>query len=157
MRKKKFHGWIFSLVLVINFFIFSSDLQGQSSFTQQDRDMLIEVKITLKEMDKRISELREDMNKRFEQVDKRIEQVDKRIDDSISFMWILASIFAGMFVLTIGFALWDRRTMIRPFETKFTEMDKKNEEKYCNLISALREYAAKDKKFAAAMERFNIL
>ena len=31
-------------------------------------------------MDKRIMELRDDMNKRFEQVDKRFEQVDKRFE-----------------------------------------------------------------------------
>lgn len=104
-------------------------------------------------MDKRISDLREDMNKRFEQVDRRFEQM-------MSFVWILATIFAGMFTLTIGFALWDRRTMIRPFETKTAEIDgriNKNEEKMGNLLAAIREYAAKDKKIAALVERFNIL
>jgi hypothetical protein len=33
-------------------------------------------------------------------------------------MWILASVFGGIVAVTIGFAIWDRRTMIRPFEDK---------------------------------------
>ncbi|MBW2098577.1 MAG: hypothetical protein JRG77_07210 [Deltaproteobacteria bacterium] len=64
-------------------------------------------------IDKRFEELRQDMNKRFEQVDKRFEQVDKRFEQMMNFMWILASIFAAMTVANIGFAYWDRRTIIR--------------------------------------------
>jgi predicted PurR-regulated permease PerM len=92
--------------------------RGQTTFTQEDRKILIELKAALTQIDKRFNqvdkrfdqvdkrfaELREDMNKRFEQVDKRFEQF-------MSFVWILAAIFGAMTGVTIGFALWDRRTM----------------------------------------------
>ena len=46
---------------------------AESGFTQKDRELLIKLKVKMVEMekrfepvDKRISELREDMNKRFE-------------------------------------------------------------------------------------------
>ncbi|HLP62499.1 MAG TPA: hypothetical protein VK186_26910 [Candidatus Deferrimicrobium sp.] len=110
--------------------ILTPDLRGQTGFTQQDRETLIELKATVREIDKRfeqmdkrfeqidkrISELREDMNKRFEQVDKRFEQM-------MNFVWILAALFGGMLAVTISFALWDRRTMILPFEKKVALLD----------------------------------
>jgi hypothetical protein len=58
------------------------------------------------QVDKRFEELREDMNKRFE-------QVDKRFDQMMTFLWILAGIFTALVAAVIGFAYWDRRTIIR--------------------------------------------
>lgn len=79
------------------------------------------------DMNKRFEELREDMNKRFEQVDKRFEQidkrfeqvdkrfeqVDKRFEQMMTFLWILVGIFTTLTAAVIGFAYWDRRTIIR--------------------------------------------
>ncbi|MEF3167950.1 MAG: hypothetical protein K6360_01230, partial [Deltaproteobacteria bacterium] len=72
------------------------------------------------QVDKRFAELREDMNKRFEQVDKRFEQVDKRFEQVdkrfeqlMNFLWILTAIFTTIMGAVIGFAYWDRRTIIR--------------------------------------------
>ena len=53
------------------------------------------------------------MRKRFEQIDKRFEQVDKRFDQMMTFIWIIAGIFTAITASTIGFAVWDRRTMMR--------------------------------------------
>lgn len=131
----------------------------QTGFTQNDRELLIELKTRVSEMDKRLSDLREDMNKRFEQVDKRFEQVDKRFEQMMSFVWILATIFGTVIGITISFALWDRRTMVRPFETKVSEIDKKiaaNSDKYETLTAVLKEYASKNKRFAELIRRFNL-
>lgn len=141
-------------VLMVLFFLvaFTTTSWCQTGFTQKDRELLIELKTRMNEIDKRIADLREDMNKRFEQVDKRFEQM-------MSFIWILAGIFAAMTVGTIGFALWDRKTMIRPFETKVSELDKRiiyNRENYEKLVSFLKEYASKNKKFSDIIQRFNL-
>lgn len=47
-----------------------------------------------------------------ESVDKRFEQVDKRFEQMMTFMWILTSVFGGLVAVTIGFAIWDRRTAL---------------------------------------------
>lgn len=165
--RKKIQKRISSAALLFIMFIFTPGLYGQTGFTQQDRETLIEMKTTMRELDKRF----EQIDKRFEQIDKRFEQVDKRISElredmnnrfaqMMNFIWILAALFGGMLAVTISFALWDRRTMIRPFETKVAEIDgriSKNEEKYNKLLAAIKEYAATDKKIAALAERFNIL
>jgi hypothetical protein len=100
------------------------------------------------------------------EMDRRFEQVDKRFSDMMNYIIIMAVIFASMTGLTIGFALWDRRTMIRPFESKVKEIEttiNKTQERLDKaqkiddeLISALREYAKKDRKFAEIIKGFNI-
>ena len=113
------------------------------------------------QVDRRITELREDMNKRFEQVDKRFEQVDrrfaqidKRFEEIITFMWMLVVVFIGVTGVTISFALWDRRTMIRPFEDKVKELEK---EKIDKVIASLRKLAETDKKVAEVLGQFGLL
>jgi hypothetical protein len=64
-----------------------------------------------------------------------------------------------MTAATIGFALWDRKTMIRPFETKVAAINEKieiNHETNQNLIAALKDYAKKDRQFADVLKRFNL-
>jgi hypothetical protein len=100
------------------------------------------------------------------EIDRRFEQVDKRFSDMMNYIIIMAVIFASMTGLTIGFALWDRRTMIRPFESKVKEIEttiNKTQERLDKaqkideeMISALREYAKKDRKFAEIIKGFNI-
>lgn len=109
-------------------------------------------------VDKRFSELREDMNKRFEQVDKRFEQVDKRFEqvnkrfkEILTFIGILAALFGAITLGTISFALWDRRTMTRPFESKVAELDGKitaNSNNHKKLVASLKKNTSKNKKFA---------
>jgi hypothetical protein len=142
---KKIKKFLSGMLLVFFLLIFTSPSWCETGFTQKDRELLIELKTRVSEMGKRIVELREDMNKRFEQI--------------MSFIWILAAIFAVMLSATIGFAIWDRRTMVRPFETKVSELDGRiagNLENYKSLISVLKEYASKDKKFANIIQRFNL-
>jgi len=138
---------------------FTTTSRAQTGFTQKDRDILIQLQTKVNEMEKRFDQRFEQVDKRFEQVDKRFEQVDKRFGDMMTFIGILAAVFAAMTVGTISFAFWDRKTMIRPFETKVSELDKKiaaNQEKYENLIPVLKEYASKNKKFADIIKQYNL-
>ena len=146
---------------------FPSLSRGQNGFSQKDRELLIRLDTKVAEMDKRFVDLREDMNKRFEQVDKRFEQVDKRFEqvdkrfgEMMSYIGILAALFAAITVGTISFALWDRRSMIRPFESKVADLDKSimdNKEKYESLITVLKDYASKNKKLADILQQYNLL
>ena len=107
-------------------------------------ERLNQVDKRFEQVDKRFEELRNDMNKRFEQVDKRFEQVDKRFEQvdkrfeqvnkhfeqvdkrfeemnrhfeqMLDIMLGVVAAFASIVAVTIGFAIWDRRTMVRPFE-----------------------------------------
>ncbi len=101
------------------------------------------------DMDKRFQELREDMNKRFEQVDKRFEQM-------MSFLWILVGVFTALTVAVIGFAYWDRRTIIGRAKVETIE-EMEREGKVRLLLEVMRAVAAKDSNVAEALRRFNLL
>ena len=69
-------------------------------------------------------------------------------------MWMLVVVFIGVTGVTISFALWDRRTMIRPFEDKVKELEK---EKIGKVIASLRKLAETDKKVAEVLGQFGLL
>ncbi len=100
-----------------------------------------EMKGELRQIDKRIDDLRSEMNARFEQIDKRFEQVDKRFEqidkrfeqvdrrfeqvdkrfeqvdrrfaEQMTYWgWIIAGMFSLLAVF-VALLLWDRRTAVR--------------------------------------------
>ncbi len=122
------------------------------------------------QVDKRISELREDMNARFEQVDKQFEQIDKRFEQIdkrfeqvykmfeqlYTFLWILAGIFTTLTAVVIGFAYWDRRTIIRRAKDEAIE-HLEREGVLRKLLQALREKAKTDRDLEAVLKKYGLL
>ncbi len=148
-------------IIIFILFIHTAFLYAEDvSFTQEDRERLIRLEVTLQEfkktndirfeqIDKRFLELREDMNKRFEQVDKRFEQM-------MSFLWIITGIFTTLTLGVIGFAYWDRRTVIRKSkEVTIEEVEKEGRLK--DLINALRELSKTDPKLETVLRNFHLL
>ena len=146
-------------------------VRAGDGFTQQDREMLIQLNIKVHELekrvdqrldqvDKRFQELRADMDKRFEQVDKRFEQVDNRLGDMFQLIVGILATFGGIVAVAISFALWDRRTMIRPFEDKVKKVEEKiagNKKQIKSLIEAMRELASSNPKVAEVLRSFSLL
>ena len=111
----------------------------ESSFTQEDRERLIRVETTLQEF--------------MKQVDKRFEQVDKRFEDMFTYIWIIAVIFGSLVAVTIGFAVWDRKTAIEPAIREIRKTDKK----YDELRTALKKYAEGEPKLAEILKTMGLL
>ena len=108
-------------------------------YTLEDRDRLIRIEASLQEFKA--------------SVDKRFEQVDKRFDQMLGFMGILASVFGGLVAVTIGFAVWDRRTALAPAISKSRELEEREE----RIERALRELAQKDPNVAEALRHAGLL
>lgn len=139
--------------IIVIYFILSISanvLAKEIPFTLEDRDRIIRLEAKL-----------EGIDKRFEGIDKRFEQIDKRLEQMMSFIWIIAGIFTAMTGTTIGFAIWDRRTMIRPFEYKVREIEDKirvmEPDRIERLIQSLKEIAKVDTRIADALKKFNLL
>jgi len=143
---------ITALSMVVILFLLSCafPVAASDGFTKEDRELLITLKVKIEEIDKRF----EQIDKRFEQIDKRFEQVDKRFGEIVTFMWMLVVIFSSITAATIGFAIWDRRSMIRPFDDKIKKIE---EEKIDRTLSVLRFLAESDVRIAEALRRFNLL
>ena len=102
------------------------------STNQRFEDLHADMNARFKQVDKRFEELRADMNARFKQVDQRFaelradmntrfKQVDKRFEEQQSFLQMIVAAFAGLVAVVIGFALWDRRTMIKAARQELQE------------------------------------
>jgi predicted PurR-regulated permease PerM len=145
---------ILALALVSVILLPTLVFAGSDAFTQKDRELLIRLDERLNQIDKRF----EQIDKRFEQIDKRFEelrqdmnnrfeQVDKRFDNLINIMISIVCAFAGIVAVTISFAIWDRRTMVRPFEREIGEIRQE--------IS--HEQAKVDRNLAEILRNFSIL
>jgi hypothetical protein len=155
-----------SIILIVLFILlFSIDVNAGKDigFTQEDRERMIRMETTLQnhmqmtdkrfeQVDKRFEELREDMNKRFEQVDKRFEQM-------MNFLWILTGIFTTLTLGVIGFAYWDRRTIIEKSKiVAVDEVDKRYKmQDMVKLLDAAREYAKEDPRMERILKGLHLL
>ncbi len=123
------------------------------AFTQDDRDRLIRLEVTLKEFKESVDKRFEQVDKRFEQVDKRFEQVDKRFEsveklfDRLTniFLGIVAA-FAGVVAVTIGFAIWDRKTTLKPAMERVEKIE-----------IILKRFAGKEPKLAEVLRTLGLL
>ncbi len=135
-----------------------SSLYAADGFTQKDRELLIELKMKMLEIDRRFEQIDkrfEQIDKRFDQVDKRFEQGDKRSDgierrlerlESVM-MWGFGLLFSSMLGL-FSFVLWDRKTALSPAIRKSRELEEKEE----LLAKALKEYAKIEPRFAEILK-----
>ncbi len=121
-------------------------------FNEIKREMDLRFEALHREIDKRF----EQVDKRFEQVDKRFEQINKQFEQMLTFLWILAGIFTTLTAVVIGFAYWDRRTIIRQARDEAIERIEK-EGRLQDFIRALRAFARKNSEFAEILRQFNLL
>jgi len=131
-------------------------INGQTNSSTRTQQLILN---KLSNIEARLLVVENNQKMILREMDKRFGQVDNRFGDMMNYILILVAVFASMTALTIGFALWDRRTMIRPFESKVKEIENKLDRVQTinsDLISALKEYAQKDARFAEIIKGFKI-
>jgi len=145
----------------------TSALAEDTTFSREDRDRLIRLEVILQEFRDSVDKRFEQVDKRFEQVDKRFEQVDKRFEtlrgdmnkrfeQMFNFLWIITGIFTTLTLGVIGFAYWDRRTIIKKAkEETIAEIERQG--LTVNLLNVLRQLAKEDRKLADVLKQFHLL
>ena len=145
-----------AFILLCVFGFFTLPVDGQTNSSAKTQQLILN---KLSNIEARLLVVENNQKMMLREMDKRFEQVDKRFGDMMNFIIILVAVFASMTALTIGFALWDRRTMVRPFESKVKEIENRMDSTQNiinDLIPALREYAKKDARFAEIIKGFKI-
>ena len=163
---KRFFILVFVLFILINLQV---GFAKEVGFTQEDRERLIRLEATLQTFMEQTNKRFEDMNKRFEDMNKRFEDMNKRFEELredmnsrfeqlYTFLWIITGVFTTLTLGVIGFAYWDRRTIIRKAkEESVEEVDRRfNLNQLKKLINALRELAGEDEKVARVLRQFGL-
>jgi ABC-type bacteriocin/lantibiotic exporter with double-glycine peptidase domain len=142
-----------TVIVLVWMMLLSPVCYAESGFTQEDRDRLIRLEATLQTFMQQV-------DKRFEQVDKRIEDLredmNKRFEQMITFLWILAGIFTALVAAVIGFAYWDRRTIIRKAKEEAME-EMKKEGLLRSIVQVLKDIAPDNPRLAEALKKHNLL
>jgi hypothetical protein len=111
-------------------------------------------------VDKKFNDMQKRMDKRFDemqaQMNRRFEEVNHRFDDFKTFFNIITAIFTSLTIGVIGFAYWDRRTIIREAKKETIEEIEK-EGKVVDLVRALKELSKKDKELALILRNYGFL
>ncbi|GAB4205793.1 MAG: hypothetical protein Fur0023_15030 [Bacteroidia bacterium] len=129
-------------------------------YTQKDRDMLIELKVKVEEMEKRNEQRFQEMEKRNEQ---RFQETNKRVDDLKDMILWQGGILVTLIVALFGYIVWDRRTFMKPLERdvqevkyKIEQLEKHNEVSQ-SFWKALRELAKTDEPLKQVLKQYNLL
>jgi len=142
-----------TVIVLVWMMLLSPVCYAESGFTQEDRDRLIRLEATLQTFMQQV-------DKRFEQVDKRIEDLredmNKRFEQMMTFLWILAGIFTALVAAVIGFAYWDRRTIIRKAKEEAME-EMKKEGLLRSIVQVLKDIAPDNPRLAEALKKHNLL
>ena len=143
-------------LVIVGLILAATPALAADGFTQQDRDLLIELSVRIDELEKRMIQGFENVDKRFEQVDKRFEEVQNRFGDMFNYFYILTGIFTTIMVASIGFAFWDRRTVIRQARKEAIEFIEQ-EGLTRRMLDALRAAAQENEALAKAMRNSHLL
>ena len=116
------------------------------------------------DVNKRIDEVKEELNKRIddtnkridemkEELNKRIDDTNKRIDKLIDILIGITAVFGGLVVAMMGLVFWDRKSLIE----KASERALERMEGESRVVLVLRELAKGDEKLAEVMRSFGLL
>ena len=141
-----------SIAIILLLFFSSSVFAVEQAERISDRE-IIEQLTRLEENQKAILQRIEDLEKHFEA---RFEDINKRFEDIGRQLDRIAAIFTALVIAVIGFAYWDRRTIIRKAKEE-TLAEIRKEDRAKELMNVLLELAKTDDRLAKVLKQFNIL
>jgi len=134
-------GLILSLLLFASLFGFSAERE-EVLINKEILERLVRLEEGQRAIIQRLDYMEKHFGERFEDLNKQLDRI--------------TAIFTTLVVAVIGFAYWDRRTIIKKAkEEAISEIEK--EGKLSNLINALRELAKTEPKVAEVLKKFNLL
>jgi hypothetical protein len=149
------------VILILSFIA----LNAQPATKEDIKELRQDIKLLINkvnEIDKKvyansikIDMLEKNMNKRFEQVDKKFDDMNKRFEDMLNYLWMISTAFLGLTAVTIGFAIWDRKSAIKAVKDEIVEDIKINKLK--EFVYELKKLAKEDKELAKVLRSFHIL
>jgi uncharacterized phage infection (PIP) family protein YhgE len=109
------------------------------------------------EMNTQMQQLRQDVNTQIQQL-----RTDMNAQFAHIFQLLVGMLgaFAAIVVATIGFAFWDRKTMMRPLDNRLKVVEEEiaqNRPRLHSLVEALRGLSQQDPRVADVLKQFDLL
>ena len=109
------------------------------------------------DMDKQNQQLRADMDKQNQQLRADMDiQFTRQFQLTLTLLGVFAALVAGI----IGFAVWDRRTMVRPFERTARSLEadlSRTGQRVEAVLNAFRALGQRDPEVARVLQQFHLL
>ena len=132
------------------------------------REAIQQLRAELGQLRTELGQLREDMNRQNQQLREDMarqnqqlrEDMDKQFARQFRLTLALLGAFSALVAAIIGFALWDRRTMLRPVERTVTGLAEElssNRQRLEALVDALRTLGQRNPEVASVLKQFNLL
>ncbi len=124
-----------------------------AAIAQLREDMNTQIAQLREDMNTQIAQLREDMNAQFG-------RIEAQFDRLYNLMLGIVGAFVVLVVATIGFALWDRRTMLRPVEDRIKTVEDeqaRDRERLDALLEVFRALGQGDERVAGVLRQFRLL
>ena len=116
-------------------------------------ESLSDIRGDIKGLNEKIRHLEDGQKAILREMDRRFDSMEKQIQNLVSVFIGIVAAFAGIVAITIGFAIWDRRTALRPTLKEISEV----REKENKIINALTQYAKSEPKMAEVLRSFGLL
>ena len=130
-----------------------------SLFANQDlAEMKSDIKLILNkvnELDRKVNELDKKVEVNSVKIEMLQKHMDKRFEDMIDYLWMISTTFLGLVAVTIGFAIWDRKSMIKAAKEEI--INDIEQHKLKDFVYKLRELATYDKELAKVLREFHML
>ena len=137
------------------------DMDKQIGQLREDMDK--QVGQLREDMDKQVGLLREEMGQLREDMNRQNQHlrddINAQFDRLFQLLLGLLGTFTALVIATIGFALWDRRTMLRPVESRVASLEEEmiaNRPRTAALLESLRNLSQRDPELAAVLKNFNL-
>ena len=116
-------------------------------------ESLSDIKGDIKGLKEKIHHLEDGQKAILREMDRRFDSIENQIQNLVNILIGIVLAFAGIVAVTIGFAIWDRRTALRPTLKEISEV----REKENKIIDALAQYAKSEPKMAEILRTFGLL
>ena len=137
--------------------------EGQTAIRAEMGQLRADMDKQVGQLRAEIGQLRADTDKQVSQLREEMQQlrddINAQFDRLYQLLLGLLGTFTALVLATIGFALWDRRTMLRPVEKRVTNLEEEiagNRPRTAALLDALRPFSQRDPELAAVLKNFNL-
>lgn len=131
--------------------------EGQESLRKGQDALRADMQQLRQEMRQEIGGLRQEMLSQIQQL-----RADMNAQFAHIFQLLVGMLgaFAAIVVATIGFAFWDRKTMMRPLDNRLKVVEEEiaqNRPRLHSLVEALRGLSQQDPRVADVLKQFDLL